>query len=686
MRDHAHMSPAVPVPLAVLPRLTRAPVLRALAAGAGAVSVLSGLTALVLHLRYAQLWPADLDPYWRTGVVWAVALGGPGGLLAWRRPTNPVGWLVLGAGLLLGLSELLFGWTVLALAGPAPDLWFHPGITWVATWCWVPGYVVLPTLVLLLVPDGRLPSPRWRWVLLLDGLALVAAVLGFALTPWDQVEPPLAAFGLSNPVTAPWAGVVLEASLVLFAAGALLSVASILTRWRGASGTVRQQLKWLAFGATLTLATAAAAFATHPPLDAWIAAAAGLPLLGGTMIAVLRHRLWDVETLIARSAVAAVLAVAVFGAYLALVGLVGTRLGRGGAPAIALVLAAVGLEPARSLVQRQVNRLVYGQRDDPYAVLAALGQRLEGAAAAGPGAEALPGVARTLSETLRLPYVGITVDGEPVSSHGQRPAVVEELELVHGGTAVGMLEIGLRRGERRVSREDQRLLEELARHLTGAVRGLQLQRHLLESRQQIVAAREEERRRLHRDLHDELGPVLAAMVLQLGNAHDLVASDPGAARALLSRLGGHAQGAVDATRRIVADLRPPLLDGAGVVGAVEELASRFGSSSLIVRAELEEPGPLPAAVEVVAVRVTAEALANAARHSGARHCTVTMRRAAGLLTLEICDDGSGIPTAAPAGVGLRSMAERVEELGGSWAVEGREPAGTRVRVALPVPP
>jgi signal transduction histidine kinase len=430
----------------------------------------------------------------------------------------------------------------------------------------------------------------------------------------------------------------------------------------------------------------ASAFATPASgLAQWLAALAVVPLMACTTVAVLRHRLWDVEAFIARSAVYAVLTLAVVAAYLALVAVVGSRLGRGGSIVLAVVLVAVGLEPARTALQRQVNRLLYGQRDDPYAVLSALGQRLEGAAAAEPGGEALPGVARTVAEALRLPYAGVVVDGELVSSHGQRPAAVETVALAHRGVRVGDLEVGVRRGEAHIGDDDRRVLTDLARHLAGAANSLLLTRDLVESRQAIVTAREEERRRLHRDLHDDLGPALAALVLQLETAGDLVGRDPAAAEALLRRLSGHAREAVDVTRRIVADLRPPTLDELGLLGALRELAERFSSPALTVTADLEDPGRLPAALDVVLLRVAAEALANTARHSGARTCSLTLTARDDEVTLEVIDDGRGVRSGEPAGVGLGSIADRVAEVGGRSSIAAGDAGGTRVSVTLPRP-
>ena len=658
--------------------------LRAAAVTGGAISVGCGITALLLHLLHAPIWPNDLDPYWRSAVVWAIALGGPGAALAWLRPANAVGWLVLTAGLAGGIGEALFAWSVMALEVAPGSLRFNPLLVWVGTWIWVPGYLLVPTLVVLLVPEGRPPSRRWVPVLFFQVSVLVFATVGFALAPWDAVDPPLTWRGLKNPLGVAGAEFLVEVSLPLVGLSVVTSVASLVARMRSAVGADRQQLKWVLLGAVLTVVVGVSAFLAPSSFSPWVAAGAVVPLVAGTTVAALRHRLWDVEAFIARSAIYLALTLLVAATYLLVVGLVGARIGGGGAPLLAIVLVALGLQPARSVVQRQVNRLLYGQRDDPYAVLAILGQRLEGAAATDPGGDVLPNVARTVAETLRLPYAGILVQGDVVTSHGSRPETVEQLPLVHLGEEVGALEVAARRGESSIGAADRQLLGDLARGLAGAVHNLRLTRDLVKSRLSLVTAREEERRRLHRDIHDDLGPALAALALQLETAHDLVAKDPLEARAVLARVTQQVRDAVATTRRIVTDLRPVNLDDLGLAGALEELAARFASQALDVETELEDPGELPAATEVVLLRVAAESLTNVARHSGAAVCRIALQQDRDTLRLSITDDGRGFPNRIPHGVGLRSMRERTAEIGGRFTVQSIADGGTVVSVTVPL--
>jgi signal transduction histidine kinase len=212
----------------------------------------------------------------------------------------------------------------------------------------------------------------------------------------------------------------------------------------------------------------------------------------------------------------------------------------------------------------------------------------------------------------------------------------------------------------------------------------------------LVTAREEERRRLRRDLHDGLGPALAAQTLKVGSARALFARDPAAADSLLADLEHDTEAAIAGIRRLVYDLRPPALDDLGLVGAIRESAAQFrsdtaegGQTGLPLRITLNAPEqlpPLPAAVEVAVYRIAQEALTNAVRHSKARACFVRIKMADAprALQLEIADDGIGLPANRVAGVGLTSMRERAEELGGTCVIENRPERGTRVVAWLPL--
>jgi signal transduction histidine kinase len=209
---------------------------------------------------------------------------------------------------------------------------------------------------------------------------------------------------------------------------------------------------------------------------------------------------------------------------------------------------------------------------------------------------------------------------------------------------------------------------------------------LRQARERLVTTQEEERRRLRRDLHDGLGPALAALAAQAEAARDLIATQPETSRGLLADLITQAQAATADIRRLVYNLRPPALDDLGLLGAIQAQAQTISQTrALTVNVIAGTLPALPAAVEVAAYRVVQEALANVVRHAAAKHCRVSLAVANGCLTVEIADEGRGLPAHPEAGVGLRSMRERTEELGGMFAITSGL-HGTKVTAALPLTP
>jgi signal transduction histidine kinase len=253
--------------------------------------------------------------------------------------------------------------------------------------------------------------------------------------------------------------------------------------------------------------------------------------------------------------------------------------------------------------------------------------------------------------------------------------------LVYSGRSVGELVVAVPPGG--LGERGHRLLEELARHTAVAAHATRLQAELHRSREQIVTSREEERRRLRHDLHDDLGPGLAATAMQLDVAADLVHTDPDRAAAVLEAAAGYLRDSVADVRRIVDDLRPAALDDLGLLPAVQELAERLRTAGVAVTVTEEgRVTGLSAAAEVAAYRITAEALANVAKHSGARHVDVCLGHEGGVVTVRVADDGVGLPRQAAAGVGITSMHQRATELGGTCTVTGGS-GGTTVVATLP---
>jgi signal transduction histidine kinase len=352
---------------------------------------------------------------------------------------------------------------------------------------------------------------------------------------------------------------------------------------------------------------------------------------------------------------------------------------------IATGFIAVLFQPLRERLQRRVNRLMYGQRDDPYEVLSRLGQQLETAVAP---ATLLASIVQTLVSTLKLPYAAITMkEGDTlrsVASVGQPVPAPLAFPLRHQNEVVGQLLAGPRAAGEPFSTADRRLIEQIARQSGVVMYSLQLTEELQSARERLVTAREEERRRLRRDLHDGLGPQLASQTLTLDAVSKLLTTDPAAAADLLRALKRQSQDAIGDIRRLVYDLRPPALDDLGLVAALREQTARYQHTG--IRFTLSAPEPLPAlsaAVEVAAYRIAQEALTNVARHSHAQTCQIALAMNSAL-HLTVVDDGCGLSADCRSGVGLHSMRERAEELGGACLVEQASQGGTRVYARLPL--
>ena len=365
---------------------------------------------------------------------------------------------------------------------------------------------------------------------------------------------------------------------------------------------------------------------------------------------------------------------------------------------IATGVVAVAFQPLRDLLQRGVNRLLYGQRDEPYRVISRLGQRLEATLA--PDA-VLSIIVETVAQALKLPYAAIALKqdeefaiaasyvaktGKASAGDAMLPRLdnLLHLPLLYQSEQVGELLLAARtRGESFTS-ADRHLLEDLARQVGVAVHTVRLTADLQLSRERLVNTREEERRRLRRDLHDGLGPALASLTLKLDAARNLLVRDPPAADALLVDLKKQTQGAVADIRRLVYELRPPSLDELGLVSALREQAEQYTDDGLNITIDAPEPLPaLAAAVEVATYRIVQEAMINVVHHAQARTCTIRFALDHGL-EVEVCDDGRGILAGHRAGVGLTSIRERAAELGGTCEIEPRPGGGTRLHVQLPL--
>lgn len=414
-------------------------------------------------------------------------------------------------------------------------------------------------------------------------------------------------------------------------------------------------------------------------------------------IAVLRKRLFEIDVLLNRTLVWLVLTIAVVATYIGIVVGIGSLLGSDRNLLLSLLatgVVAVGFQLVRERVQRAADRLLYGERDDPYRVLARLGQRIEASVSQ---EELLPSIVRTAAEALRLPYAALFLqhaDGSRlVAVSGVESSGALELPLVYQGKAIGTLAVAPRGPGEQFGTADRRLLEDLARQVGVAAHAVMLTEELQHSRERIVTAREEERRRLRRDLHDGLGAQLAALAIQTSVIRSLITRDPAQADTAVAELRDELRTAITDIRRLVHGLRPPALDELGLGGALSQRVERFAtggvegsSAGLTIRFDAPESLPLlPAAVEVAIFRIVEEALTNVSRHANATRVDIAISVDGETLHLSITDDGEGIQPGRSAGVGMYSMSERAEELGGTMTFADVKPYGLRVLAAFPLP-
>lgn len=606
-----------------------------------------------------------------------------GALILSRVPKHPVGLLFIATGLASALTMFVYPWGhTHETADPFPGTL---AAAWVSEWVWSMGLMPLVTLGILLFPDGRLVG-RWRRIVLWVDLTMVALnFLAHAFHPGALENHPFFDNPLGVPLPAAVFDVLGATAGLLFVVGFFGGVASVVLRWRGATGDERAQLRWFAFAAVLLPLVA---------LNPWhhtfgvVLAVVAIPLLPFSVaVAILRHRLYGIEVVVRRSLVYGALTTVLLLVYAVVVSAVGALLrGRAdtAAAVVATALVAVAFAPMRDRLQEAVDRMLYGDRRDPYKVLTGLGRRLETADAA-PLAEA----ATTIAASLRLPYVRIEVDGEVplVAEDGTASGDVHTVPLVFRGAQVGSLVVAPRSPRDPFRPADLRLLDDLGRQLGVTAHATRLAVALQRSREGLVTAREEERRRIRRDLHDGLGPALAGVALGLDAVARLAADEPDRASTLAGQLKAEVQGSLADVRRLVEDLRPPALDQLGLVGAVRQQARLLTERDPGLEVGVDATGvqDLPAATEVAAYRIATEALRNVSQHASARHCRVCLSlNGSGILRVEIEDDGVGLSTDRRAGVGLTAMRERAAELGGTCEIEATALGGTRVTASLPV--
>jgi two-component system NarL family sensor kinase len=612
--------------------------------------------------------------YLLTNSAMAVTFSAFGALVLAHRSRHRIGLLFAAYGGCYAVSVACLGVRSGAFAlSPGWDR----AIDLVGITVWIPAVTVCLPLILQLFPDGTPLSPPWR-PLVVATVALLVLTPSLTLAPGAINGEPIAD---RSPVLPEPAGRVVRALVPVFViATALVLLASLVVlvlRAYRSRGAQRLQVMWLLWAVVLYVVLNAQRIITT---DGPVLFLLTLPLIpAAATVAIVRHQLYDIRLIVNRSLVYGLLTLGVIGTYLGIVAglsaLANHRLSAS-QPLIATATIAVAFAPARSGLQTLVDRLMYGQRHDPAAAAARVGVRLGGG---------LDGVLRAICEALRLPYAAVSADGRLVATYGQPPELRHTVALEIADGPPADLLVGLRAGESRLSAADGRALDLLAAPIGVALQAVRLSEQLRESRTRIVAAREEERRRLRRDLHDGLGTALTAVTLKADAAHNLRSLDPQRSGQLLLDMRADLTAAIADIRRLVYDLRPPDLDELGLTGALRQRAEqswRRLDASFMVTIDAMDPLPLlPAAIEVAAYRIATEAVTNTLRHGDATSCQVSLR-VDDALHLEITDNASGRGPWRH-GVGLRSMHERAAELGGSLTA-GPTDQGGRVHALLPL--
>ncbi|NRQ33396.1 sensor histidine kinase [Nonomuraea sp. NN258] len=637
---------------------------------------LAALAAAMVAVAMAARFAVPAQARVRPGVVSGDDVAGLaysllGALLVVKRPRLRVGWLMLAGGFLtamLGPAQAAFDW--ISYRGDPADL--HV-VLYVTNAVGALAILSVDLLLPLLYPDGRPPSRRWLPVAVLVSAFMViqsVAFIGRRTPPGSRLGP--------NPLETSWAAPVWDAVIATpvnqFVIAEALCLLSLVARFLAADAERRRQIGWLLY------AVAANLLVEHWAPFSVLSMITTAAIPAAIVVAIMRYRLYGIDTLVSRTLIAAGLVGLLSAAYFGAVTL-SSLLTSGRHPiagVAAALIAGACFQPLRRHLRRLLDRLFYGTAGD----VRLLTERLERQARSADPASALPAAAETLREGLAVTGVAVHLPGVPggrvEAGHvGER---CREVPLVWHGEEVGRLLIGPPEARRFPAAHDERVIAALRPGIADIAHAVRLTADLQRSRRRILTTREEERRRLRRDLHDGLGQSLGGLAMSINAARLSLRSAPDAAERLLAELGTSMADVTDDIKTLVYGLRPPALDDLGLAGAVRALAGESAVPEVGVSVEGDLAG-LPAAVEVAAYRIAQEALTNVRRHAGARTCQITLRRGE-RLRIVVADDGAGLPADVRAGVGTRSMRERAAELGGTCTISSPPEGGTVVEALL----
>ncbi len=688
------------------------------------VTLVSFAIGLGFALLVASIRPSGAgdDPLGDIGFVLSFAMFPViGYVLASRRPENSIGWLMSGMGVFFGVT---------AVASELGSFLIHSGrrdagLVLIAfdQPSWVPIVVLPVTFLLLLFPDGHLPSPRWRWFAWGLGVVLTVIFFSILLDPAPMQESPVP--GVANPLGVEAIRPFLQAAqflIILIPVGVLGSLTALVLRFRRSTGIERLQLRWLLTAAAfVALLYSGAMFASlgsswggegDPGWLIWvqnlvIGSFALIPLAIG--VSVLRYRLFDIDVVINRAVLFGALAVFITLVYVAVVVGVGTLVGSRASPvlsAAAAAIVALAFQPLRRRAQRLADRLVYGKRATPYEVLSEFSERVGQTYA---NEELLPRMARALGEGTGAAradvWVRVGEDLRPEATWPEdaealsvRPATSVEEGVVtgasmsepvrHRGELLGALSIEKRPGET-LSATEEKLVRDLAAQAGLVLRNAGLTEELMDSiaqlrtsRQRLVTAQDEERRKLERNLHDGAQQQIVGLTVKLGLLERLVERDPAQARSIAGQLQEDATEALEELRDLARGIYPPLLADQGLVAA---LRSQARKSAVPVTVEGDGIGRYAREAEAAVYFSCLEALQNVAKYASASRVNVSLSDGDGVLRFDVTDDGVGFDTTTSSyGTGLQGIADRLAALDGSIEVRSTAGTGTTVEGILPV--
>jgi signal transduction histidine kinase len=654
--------------------------------------------ALVLDYVDRDLLPASMTG-WTFGNVsgHVVNLAVPvvGFVLASRRPANRIGWLFLTAGVVLAVDAFGTQYALRALVAAPGSLPAGRAVAWFANWLWVFSVAVL-TFLFLLFPTGHLRSRRWRpaaWSVAAVFALAAVVVLVTATRYWSD---PFNSFSSGIPVY-------LTATFFLMAAALVVSVTALVVRFARSSGEERLQLKWFAAAALLVVVTLIASFLANVAVANVLSNLAFVCLLAAIAIAVLKYRLYDIDIVISKAVLYGSLAVFITAVYAALVVGIGTLAGNPRSPlltALAAAVVAVAFQPARQWAGRLANRVVYGRRATPYQVLSDFARRIGGTYAAG---DVLPQMAQIVAAGTGAKTVVVWLrvgdelhpeassDGNPregplpVDGQVLPPLPDSEISVpvVHQGALLGAISITMPKDEP-LRPAGQQLVTDVASQAGLALANAGLIEDLRASRQRLVTAQDEARRRLERNIHDGAQQDLVALAIKLQLAETTVAADPAQSGPVFGDLKADAAGALENLRDLARGIYPPLLADLGLAAALNAQASK---SPLPVTVEADAIGRFGQDTEAAVYFCCLEALQNTAKYAHATQARICLQAHNGTLSFAVSDDGTGYDARhTPMGSGLRNMADRLAALSGQLEVRSAPRQGTTITGHLPTTP